>query len=133
MCVVEAPWASMIPTRKAPLPAAFRRRSSPWFVPKMTSSSAPEPPPESTMSIRAWLPATIAMTYRSGEPVSVPVELPRLSSVARPCHGVTGRATPSMKTVLSLSLTTIVLLPVPPVRTAASKMPPVFSTVAPAA
>ena len=54
-----------------------------------------------------------------------------LSMIAWPFHVETDRALPPTQMVLSMSLTTIVLFPLPPVRTATSKMPFVFSTVAP--
>ena len=41
----------------APVPAAFSVSVSAWSEPKTTSRRSPEPPPESTMSIPAVLPA----------------------------------------------------------------------------
>ena len=52
----------MKPTRKAPLPVAFRLIVSDWLVPKTISLSRPEPPPESTISTRARLSTLTVIT-----------------------------------------------------------------------
>ena len=56
-----------------------------------------------------------------------------LSRTASPFHVVTVRFTPPTWIRWSTALTTIVLLPLPPVSSAVEKMPWMFSTVAPEA